>query len=401
MKKALEIKENLYWVGARDYEIEVFDIVMKTENGTTYNSYLLKGSEKTALIELCKEEFFDDFVEKINEVCDIKDIDFVITNHTEPDHSGSITKIVELNKDIMVYGSPVALSFLSEISRVTFNKQAVKEGDSLSLGNYTLEFISTPFLHWPDSQMTYCKELKTLFTCDVFGAHFASEEMFDDLITKDYSSDFKYYYDAIFSPFKEYVLSGIAKIENLEFDTILNGHGPILRKDIHKNIELYKKWSQPVKNDKPLVIIPYVSAYGYTKKMAEKIKEGVCTIDQIECIDFDVTFSDINEVKEMVEKANAVIFGSPTILADALPPIVEILNVINPVIHKGKIAGVFGSYGWSGEAVNNIASRLDDLRIEMPAGNLKVKFNPTDDDLSACVAYGKRIAESVMSSYNN
>ncbi len=400
MNKAVEIKENLYWVGVRDYDIEVFDIVMKTENGTTYNSYLLKGSEKTALIELCKDEFFDEFLERVQSVCDIKDIDIVISNHTEPDHSGSISKLLKLNNKVKVYGSAVALKFLSEITEDEFERQSVKEGDSISLGNYTLEFLTTPFLHWPDSQMTYCKELKTLFTCDVFGAHFASEELFNDLITTDYSSDYKYYYDAIFSPFKEHVLKAIDKIEKLEFDTILNGHGPILRKDLDKYIGLYKEWSQPIKNEKPFIVIPYVSAYGYTKMMAMKIKEGVLSVGNIDCFDYDITFSDIEEVKAQVEKADGVIFGTPTILADALPPVIEVMNVLNPVIHKGKKTGAFGSYGWSGEGVSNIRRRLNSLQMEMPAGRLKVRFKPNEYNLKECFDYGKAIAESVLEEYN-
>ncbi len=400
MNKAIEIKENLYWVGVRDYNIEVFDIIMHTKNGTTYNSYLLKGSEKTALIEICKEEFFDEFIERISSVCDIKDIDYVITNHTEPDHSGSITKLIELNKDIVVNGSAVALNFLSEIAHVPFKKCIVKEGDTLSLGNYILEFISTPHLHWPDSQMTYCKQLKTIFTCDMFGSHFASEELFNDLVTKDFSGDYKYYYDAIFGPFKPYVLSAIQKIEMLDFDVILNGHGPILRKDIKKYIDLYKEWSKPHKNEKPMVVIPYVSAYGYTKKLADEIRRGVLSVGNIECLEYDLVTDDMNDVKEKVEVCDGVLFGSPTILSDALPPVMEVVNVLNPIIHKGKLTGAFGSFGWSGEAVENIASRLKSLKLDIPVGTYKVRFNPVGEDLSNAYEYGKNFAEAVVLSYN-
>lgn len=401
MNKALEVKQNLYWVGTRDFDIEVFDIVMRTENGTTYNSYLIKGSEKTALVEICKEQFFDDYLENISSICDIKNIDYVITNHTEPDHSGSIKKLVELNESIVVYGSKIAISYLNEIANIPFNSVVVKEGDTLSLGNYNFTFISTPFLHWPDSMMTYCKELKTLFTCDMFGSHFCSNEIFNDLITTDFMSDYKYYYDAIFSPFKEFVLKGISKIENLDFDTICNGHGPVLRKDLDKYIGLYKQWSQPVKNDEPHVVIAYVSAYGYTKKIAEQIAKGISTVDGIVCESFDLTFSDMNEVKEKVEKADCILFGSPTILCDALPPVYEVMSILNPVIHKGKIAGAFGSYGWSGEAVSNLNSRIRRLKLDMPYDSIKVKFNPNDADLRSAFDYGQSYADYITEKFKN
>ncbi len=400
MNNAVEIKENLYWVGARDYDIEVFDIVMHTKNGTTYNSYLLKGSEKTALIEICKAEFFDEFIERISSVCDVKDIDYVITNHTEPDHVGCINKLVELNPNIVINGSPVAMNFLSEIAQIPLKKCVVREGDVLSLGNYNLEFIQTPHLHWPDSMMTYCREIKTIFTCDMFGSHFASQELFDDLIETDFIPDYKYYYEAIFGPFKQYVLNAIEKIEKLDFDVILNGHGPLLRKDIKKYLDLYKEWSHVHVNEKPMIVMPYVSAYGYTKILGDEIKKGILSVGNIDCFDFDLVTDDMNEVKEKIEICDGVLFGSPTILSDALPPIMEVVNVLNPIVHKGKQTGAYGSFGWSGEAVDNIASRLKSLKLEMPVETIKVRFKPSTEEVQQAFEYGKGFAEVVVSKFN-
>lgn len=399
MDNAVKIKDNLFWVGARDYDIEVFDIIMRTDKGTTYNSYLIKGSEKTALIEMCKESFFDEFLERVSAITDISKIDYVITNHTEPDHSGSITKLVELNPDVEIVGSKIALKYLSNISQIDFKSIVVKDGDTVSLGNYEFNFISTPFLHWPDSMMTYVKELKTLFTCDVFGCHFCSEELFNDKIKYDFIDEYKYYYDAIFSPFKTYVLSALSKIENLEFDTIATGHGPILRENLDYYIDLYKTWSTPVKHEKPYILIAYVSAYGYTEKMAKSIFKGIVENNDVTVRMYDITFSDITKIKEKVEKADGILFGSPTILSDALPPVYDIINTLNPVIHKGKIIGAFGSYGWSGEAITNIEQRITQLKLAMPLGSIKTCFNPNDDVLEQCEIYGDKFAKEVVQSF--
>ncbi len=395
MNEALKVVENIYWVGARDYDIEVFDIVLKTDRGTTYNSYILKGENKIALFELCKIDFYDEFMERISSICDPSEIDYVITNHTEPDHTGSLYKLIELNPNIQVYGSKIAIEFLNEITNRPFNSNVINYGETLDLGGRTLEFIQAPFLHWPDSVFTYVKESKTLFTCDVFGAHFCSEEIFNDLIEEDYTEHYKYYYDCILDPFHEYVLKAIEKIEKLDITTICNGHGPVIRKELDKYINLYKEWATKEKKKVPSVVIPYASAYGYTKKMAEEIKKGIEVEGKVECTLFDLTLTSLETVLLEIKEADGILFGSSTILNDTLPPILNILAELNPVIHKGKIVGAFGSYGWSGEAVPNIESRLKQLRLKMPLESIRVKFSPTDENLSQCYEYGINFSNEI------
>ncbi|MDR2904026.1 MAG: FprA family A-type flavoprotein [Clostridiales bacterium] len=397
-RKAVEIKENIYWTGVLDYDITVFDIIMTTEHGTTYNSYIVKGNQKTALIEIAKESFFDEFIERVASVCDVASIDYIITNHTEPDHSGSLAKLLELNDKAIVVGSQTAMKFLKEIANREFPAQIVQDGDTLDLGGKTLQFISAPFLHWPDSMYTYLKEDKTLFSCDSFGCHYASDKLFNDAIEGDFIPAYQYYFDAIMGPFKSFVLQALDKIKTFDIDVICPGHGPILRTDLSKYTALYRQWATVVPPAKPSVAIPFVSAYGYTKMLAEKIAEGVRSAGDIDVFSFDLVTDDKAAAAEKIAVANGLLIGSPTLLGDTLPPIWSLLSELNPIIHKGKLAGAFGSYGWSGEAVGNIEARLKQLRFKMPLPGLKIVFKPNDADLARAFDFGVAFAQAVLAS---
>lgn len=396
MNKAKEINKGIYWVGALDYDIRLFDVVMYTEYGTTYNSYLVKGSEKTALFETVKVKFFDEFLERLNEVSSIDEIDYIVVNHTEPDHVGSIAKILDMNPDVTIVGTAMAIKFLKEITNKSFKSIITKEGSTLELGDRTVEFIMAPFLHWPDTMYSYIKEEKTLITCDSFGCHYCDEKLFNDKIEGDFIDSYKYYFDVIIGPFKPYVLQALKKISNIDIDIICPGHGPILRKDLDKYLELYKTWATEEKREKPSVVIAYVSAYGYTEKIAEKIAEGVKSVEDLDVLLYDLVETKKDEVMNEINLANGLLLGSPTIVSDALPPIWDILTSLNPIIHKGKLAGAFGSYGWSGEAVSNIEGRFKQLRFKMPVEGLKIKFNPSDEQLKDAYEFGKKFGEAVI-----
>ena len=394
MKKAIQVAEGVFWTGVLDYDIEVFDIIMRTEYGTTYNSYVVKGTNKTALIEIAKESFYDEFMERLSCVCDPAKIDYIITNHTEPDHTGALAKLLELNPHAEVYGSMSAMRFLKEITNRDIPTHVVKDGDSLDLGGKTLRFTMAPFLHWPDSMYTYCEEDKLLFTCDSFGCHYASEKIFNDELDDDFLDAYKYYFDHILGPFKSYVLSALDKIKDLDIRTVCTGHGPILRTDIRKYFDLYRTWATLEKPAVPRVAILYVSAYGYTAKLAARIAEGITAAGAVPAL-YDLVTCDKEEALSAMDVAEGVLFGSPTFVGDALPPIWEALARLNAIIHKGKVAGVFGAYGWSGEAVPNIEMRLKQLKFNMPAEGLRVQFNPADADLDKAFAFGKTIGETL------
>ena len=184
--KHLEVKNNIYWVGALDPNLRVFDIIMYTPYGTTYNSYVVKGSNKTAVFETVKAQFFDQYLERLNSLgVNPSEIDYIVVDHTEPDHAGSVSKLLKLAPNAKVVGSKIAIDFLKDIVNEDFEHIVVNHGDTLSLGNKTLEFISAPFLHWPDSMYTYIPEDKALITCDSFGSHYSCEEVFNDLVPKE------------------------------------------------------------------------------------------------------------------------------------------------------------------------------------------------------------------------
>lgn len=393
MYNSLNVTDNIYWVGSLDYDIRTFDVVMYTEYGTTYNSYIVKGKEKTALIEAAKDKFFDEYLNRIKNVIEPDKIDYLIVDHTEPDHTGAIEKFLEINPDVTIVGSASAIKFLKEITNRDFKNQIVKDGDTLSLGDKTLKFIMAPFLHWPDSMYTYIEEDKTIFTCDSFGCHYCDENVFNDKIEGDFYESYKYYFDCIMGPFKEHVLNALNKIKDLDIKIICPGHGPVLRKDIDKYLELYKQWSQVKKTNN--VIIGFVSAYGYTKQIAEKISEGVKS-SGINTKIYDLETADKNEVLSEIYLSKGLLIGSPTIVNDALPPVWNILSSLNATINKGLVTGAFGSYGWSGEAVPNIESRFKQLKFKIPVSGLKINFKPSESQLKEAFEFGKKFAESLV-----
>ncbi len=392
----MELAKNIYYTGVQDYNIRTFDIIMHTEYGTTYNSYVVKGSEKTALIEIAKEKFFDEFMAKLSAVVDPMAIDIVVVNHTEPDHSGSLAKLLAINPNITVYGSQTAIKFLGAITNMTFKHVVVKDNDTLSLGDMTFKFLSVPLLHWPDSMYTYCEETKTLFSCDSFGCHYASDKVCNDLMDGDFLDAYKYYFDNIMGPFKSHVINALNKIKHYDIQMICPGHGPVLRKDIPYYLNLYREWATVHAPEKKTVAIPYVTSYGYTRKIAERIADGVRAAGDLDVRVFDMIDCDKSEMMDFCLNAQGLLVGSPTLVGDALPPVYELLYSLNPIIHKGKIVGAFGSYGWSGEAVGNMMDRFKQLRMRMPLEGLKINFNPSDAELAQAFEFGKAFGAEVL-----
>lgn len=389
-----QLTNDLTWVGVQDSQLKVFDIIMETEYGTTYNAYLLKGLEKTALIETVKLPFFDEFRKHIEAVLPIAQIDYLIVNHTEPDHAGSIARLLEINPDLTVVGSPAALQFLKEIVNQDFRSLIAKEGMTLDLGGKTLQFIMAPNLHWPDTMYTLAQEDGILFTCDSFGAHYAFEGLRVSEV-KDheaYQSALKYYYDHILKPFRPFMRKALDKIEGLDVKMICPGHGPVLDCGLDAIVEQYRQWNvEPQLENK--LILAYVSAYGYTEQLAQAITRGIESAGwQAELV--ELTQTPVAEVVEKLEQARGFLLGSPTILAEALPPVWTLLSYLNPVVHGGKYAAVFGSYGWSGEAFAHLEERLKQLRITvMPA--LKVRFKPSPAQLAEAEQAGRRWVKQI------
>ena len=397
----LEISNGLYSIGSLDKDLRVFDIVMETQFGTTYNSYLLKTNEGVALFETVKEKFFDEYLTNIKTLINPSEIKYIVVNHTEPDHAGSVKKILDLVPEATVVGTSIALKYLSDIINKPFKSMAVKNNECLKLGDKTLRFISVPNLHWPDTMYTYIEETKTLISCDSFGAHYADSCVLKSLLPQekedDYIEAYKYYYNMIMGPFKPFVLKALDKIKDLHIDFICPGHGLVLDKNnIEKYMTFYKEWSTVVPRKVPSVVIPYVSAYGYTEKLAYKIKEGIESVDMdIDVFIYDLVTTDLNTVMNEINTCTGLILGSPTILADALPPIWSILTSLNPVIHKGLLVSCFGSYGWSGEAIKNITERFHQLKFKIIVEPLAITFKPSEEELLKAFYFGVDFANAL------
>jgi flavorubredoxin len=394
----VKINDTVSWVGMLDKDLVIFDIVMETHFGTTYNSYFIDADIK-AVIDTTKESFKDEYLQKINQVVNPAEIEVIVTNHTEPDHSGNIIHLLKLAPKAKVYGSRQAINYLIEIINEPFEYVVVKDGDTLSLGNKTLRFISAPNLHWPDTMYTYLEEDKMLFTCDSFGAHFCNEKMFDDLVG-DYSDAFKYYFDVILKPFSKFMIKAIEKIESLQLDMICPGHGPILRTNWKKAIELTKKYADHYLADCICegnnVLITYVSAYGYTKQMAENIALGIR--DKIDC---EINVVDIESImlgnlEEMIVKSNAILIGSPTINQNTVLPVYKMFSLINPIRDKGKKVAAFGSYGWSGEAVKIIEDHLKSLKLNIVMEGISTRFSVGQSKAETIREYGRNFALELL-----
>ncbi len=395
---SLKLKDNLYWVGIEDFDMRVFDIIMTTEYGSSFNSYILKGSEATVLFETEKTKFFEDYLREIEQVTSVKDIKYIVMNHTEPDHADGIGELLKLNPEIEVIGTIAAVNNLKQImNREDFKFRVVRNLETLSLGDITLEFHVLPNLHWPDTMWTYAKEIKTLFPCDSFGSHFATKEVLRSLVTDEegYWKATKYYFDCILGPFRRpFVVNGLKRLETLDVDMICTGHGPVLDSHIDEIVAKYNEWCEAPVKEKKNVVIPYVTAYGYTGMLAEALAKGLRE-NGVDAELYDmVEEKDANKVIEAITAADGLLVGSPTIVGEALPPVANLLNGLHAALEKGKPAMAFGSFGWSGEAVPALTAKLTALKYNVQEG-MRVKFKPSEADLAAAEECGKNFAELV------
>ena len=392
---AIQLRKNVYSVGVLNPGLRIFDIIMRSDYGTSYNAYLITG-KKNILIDTVHEDYFEEYLHNIQSVVDISKIDDLVMDHTEPDHSGSVAKLLALNPRIRVHCTIPAKKYLSSIVNRPFPCSVVKQGDKLDYGSGSLEFIPAPLLHWPDSMFTWMPEQKVLFTCDFLGCHYCEPTMLETGIhyPQKYQEQFAYYYQGIFGPFRPYVLKGLDKIKDLPIELVCPSHGPCLPEGARKQRKLYREWSVPRPRQKKLAAILYASAYGYTKKLAEAAYEELSKSGALEVQMRDIVFSDRSEVISLLNDADILLFGSCTINRDAPGAVWEVLSAADAINTHGKPAGAFGSYGWSGEAVPMIRDRLTHLKYHFVGDGLRVVFRPTQSDLDAMRVYAGKVAET-------
>lgn len=392
----MKIADNVYYVGVSNPTLRVFDIIMCTEYGTTYNSYLVKGADKTALIDGAHKGFEANFQENVEAITDFANIDYMVVNHTEPDHSGAIRLVIEKNPDIVVYGTAACLKNLDNIVRLPFNRVAVKDGDTLELGGKTLTFCVSPNIHWPDTMMTYLAEDKILFSCDFLGAHFAEPTMYVHKAYKKelYEKEFKVYYDAIMGPFAKFVIRALDRIKDLDIALVCPSHGPmIMGGDIQVAMDTYRKWATPEEKTDKTVAIYYVSAYGYTRQMcrylAEKLEAKGLVVSA-----FDVIKTDAADIAAHLED-DCLVFGSPTLNRAALKPVLDVISSIDAVNAAGRPFATLGDFGWSGEACGQLNERCASIKMKQVGESVRSQFTPTDEVWAALDTLADQIAETV------
>ena len=397
----IDITKDVKWIGVLDYDIRTFDIVMTTRFGTTYNSYFI-NSLKPAIIDVAKEKFSTAYLEKLRSVTDPAAIQYIVLNHTEPDHSGSLGILLDLAPSATVVGSGNAIRYLEDIVNKPFRKLVVRDGDTLDLGNKTLRFISAPNLHWPDTIYTYLGEDRILFTCDSFGAHYCDPAMISTL-SADYVESFRYYFDVILKPYSRFMIKAIDKIRDLNPDAICPGHGPVHREHLAEFVSLTESYandylSLTAGKSVKKVLIAYVSAYGYTKLAAEYIASGILETGGIDVDITDIENIASSDLELKLTEADAILVGSPTINQNTLLQVYKLFALINPLRDKGKLSGAFGSYGWSGEAPGIIAGNLRNLKLNVFDDTAAFKFMPYGEKKTNLIEFGRRFGKKLIES---
>ncbi|MHC4159306.1 MAG: FprA family A-type flavoprotein [Planctomycetota bacterium] len=381
-----QLKSNVYAVGAIDFDRRLFDQLIPLPDGTSYNAYLIKGSEKTALLDTVDTTKTEVLIDNLLASATDR-IDYLIAHHGEQDHSGTIPDILMLYPDAKVVTNPKCKAMLIDLLNITEDRFiTVDDGQTLSLGDKTLHFVYIPWVHWPETMATYLKEDKILFPCDFFGSHLATSSLFVDDEPVVYEAA-KRYYAEIMMPFRNNINKNLEKIKTLDIDMIASSHGPVYDKPSFI-VDAYKDWaSDNVKNE---VVLLYVSMHGSTKKMVEHfanalIERGI-TVKQ-----FDLTVSDIGKIAISLVDAATIVVGSPTVLTAAHPAAAYAAILANALRPKAKFASIIGSYGWGGKMVEQITALIPNLKVELIEPVI-AKGYPKDDDF---IALGK-LADKIL-----
>lgn len=394
----VELKKGVYWVGVVDWNIKKFHgHEYSTHRGSTYNSYLIVD-EKIALVDTVLGTYSNEMIENIKKIVDIEKIDYVIANHAESDHSGGLPALMELIPDATVVVSEKGKESIPGHYHEDWNFKVVTTGDTISLGKDGLVFVKAPMLHWPDSMMTYLTGKNILMPNDAFGQHFASSKRFNDEVdeTEVYQEAIKYYAN-ILTPFSDLVTKKLDEFVKLDIpvDIIAPSHGIIWRKDPMQIVEKYYEWASG-KNDGSVVII-YDTMWKGTEQMAAAIGEGIGN-EGVKYNLFNIADHDRNDVLTEVFKAKGILLGCPTMNNGLLPTIMPILEDLKGLRFKNKVGAAFASYGWSGESLKQLEDRLKGAKIEILLEGIKFKWQPTMEELGACVEFGSDFAKKMKSS---
>lgn len=384
-----EISDNVYWVGVKDWDRRMFDALIPLPQGTSYNAYLVKGDKKTALIDSVNPGFAKELEDKINQVHDVKNIDYIIMNHAEPDHSHSIPHIMEMATDAMLVTTEKGAKMAGTYYNVPYDRvMIVKEGDTLELGNRTLRFISAPWLHWPETMFTFLEENRVLFPCDFFGSHTAFG-MYDEDV-EDLMSLAKRYFGEIMMPFRKMGKKGLEKAQGLSPAMIAPSHGPIY-KNPEKIFDAYADWTSGKTKEKTIVV--YVSMWQSTKDMIMQMVE-ILQSEGIEVCLYNLENADIGDIAMDLVDSRAIVLGTPTVLGGMHPLALHAANLVKILRPPLKYGAALSSYGWGGGALSKIQDLLGSTKIEL-VGAVEVNGPCTEDDTRKVIELGRELAGKI------
>lgn len=387
----VELKKGIYWVGAIDWNIRSFH-GYDTPRGSTYNAYLIVD-DKVALIDTVKAPFFEEMVERVEEIIPFDKIDYLISNHVEMDHSGSLPRVKDLAKNATIVATERGKKGLTRYYKKEWPFETVKTGDTLDLGKRKVTFVEIPMVHWPDSMVTYSPDDKLLFSNDAFGQHLATSKRFDDEVGWEIIyPEAATYFANIVMHLAGPVLKALDAAKSLELDIVAPSHGVIWRKDIGKIVEAYYSWAKFEAKEKALVI--YDTMWGSTEKMAKAILEGLME-EGVEAKFMNITQTGRTEIMKEVLDAKALIVGSPTLNNGMYPTVADFLCYMKGLRPQGKIGVAFGSYGWGGGATKAIVEELKATGVEVVEPEIKYPYLPDKEELEQCKELGKRIASKV------
>lgn len=383
--KAREIREDVYLVGAVDWDRRLFDALVPIPDGTSYNAYLVQGTEGTALLDTVDPSMSDTL---LSQLAEIANIDYVVAHHAEQDHSGSIPIVLSKYPEAKVVTSPKGKGMLIDLLRIPDEKfVTVEDRQMISLGNKTLEFIYTPWVHWPETMVTYLREDRILFSCDFFGAHLATSDLYVTDQARTYEAA-KRYYAEIMMPFRTFIQKNLDKLEGYSIDVIAPSHGPVHDKPA-LIIDAYRDWASDV--PKNVVVIPYVSMHGSTKKMVEYLV-GALASKGVNVHQYDLTVTDIGELAVTLVDAATIVIGTSTVHVGPHPLVVTAVYLVNTLRCKAKYASVVGSYGWGTKVVEQITGQIPNLKVELLEPVL-CKGSPGEADFQALDRLANTIVE--------
>lgn len=390
---AVKISDRVYWVGAIDWALRDFH-GYSTNRGTTYNAYLIID-EKVTLIDTVKAPFKDELLKRISSVISPEKVDYIISNHAEMDHSGALPAIIEAVKPEKVFASVMGIKALREHFHFTQELISLKDGDTLNLGSLNLKFLETRMLHWPDSMVSYLVEERLLFSQDGFGMHWATGEHFaDELSYEILRYEGAKYYANILLPYSALVLKLIERIGQLQLaiDIIAPDHGPIWRKEPMKVVSWYREWAEQKPKKKAVVV--YDTMWGSTDILARVIADALAD-NGVETKVMRLRANDRSDVMTEILDAAAIVVGSPTLNNGIFPTVADVLAYIKGLKPKNKLGAVFGSYGWSGEAVSILAEELREMGVDMVGEPLRVKYVPDKEAQAQARQLGHLLAQKI------